>query len=93
MTIVFKTFQGNGSDHLQTKHKIKTYQRTTMESNTKGIILTVPFNKRQTYADHGFAHTAASHWHNLLKYNGLAEDVGTFKKLLITHYFKLAQNS
>ena len=92
MTIVFKTLQGNGPGYLQTKLKTKTYQRTIRRSTAKGITLNAPFNKRKTYGDHGFTDTAASHWKNLPEYIRLAWDIRTFKRVLKTHYFRLAQN-
>ena len=72
LTIVFKTLQGNGPGYLQTKLKTKTYQRTTRRSTAKGITLNAPFNKRKTYGDCGFTHTAAAHWNNLPGYIRLA---------------------
>ena len=86
MTVVFKTLQGNGPHYLQTNLKIKTFQRTNRRSNTKDIILTVPFNKRKTYAVYGSTHTAASHWNNLPECIRLDENVRTFMKLLKTHW-------
>ena len=47
-----------GPGYLQTKLKTKTYQGNTRRSTTKGITLLASFNKRKTYGDHGFTHTA-----------------------------------
>ena len=88
LAIVFKTLQGNGPGYLQTKLKTKTYQRTTRRSTATDIALNVPFNKRKTYGDHGFTHTAASYWNNLPEYIRLAGDIRTFKRLLKTHHFR-----
>ena len=93
MTLVFKTLQGNGPGYLQTKLKTKTYQRTTRRSTAKGITLNAPFNKRKTYGDSGFTYTAESHWNNIPEYIRLAGDIRTFKRLLKTHYFRLAHNT
>ena len=93
LTIVFKTLQGNGPGYLQAKLITKMYQRTTRRSTAKGITLNAPFNKRKTYGDHGFTHTASSHWNKLPEYIRLAGDIRTFKRLLKTHYFKLAYNT
>ena len=71
----------------------KTYLRTTRRSIAKCETLNVPFNKRKTYGDHGFTHTAASDWNNLLEYIRLAANIRTFKKLLKTHYFRWAHNT
>ena len=92
-TIVFKTLQGNGLGYLQTKLNTRTYQRTTRRSIAKGITFKAPFNKRKTYGDCGFTYTAASHWKKLPEYTRLAGDISTFKRLLKTHYFKLAYNT
>ena len=93
LTIVFKTLQGNEPDYLQTKLNNKTFQRTTRRSTATGITSNAPFNERKTYGDHGFTHTAASHWNKLSEYIRLAGDISTFKRLLKTHYFKLAYNT
>ena len=94
MTIVFKTLQGNGPGYLQTKLKTKTYQRTTRRPTAKGFTLNALFNKKKkTYGDHGFTHTAASHWNNLPEYIRLMRDIRTFKTLLKTHYFRLTDNT
>ena len=87
LTTVFKTLQGNGPGYLQAKLMAKTYQRTTRRSTAKGITLHTPFNKRETYDDHGFRHAAASHWNNLPEYIRLAGDISTFNRLA-KHYFK-----
>ena len=93
LPIVFKTLQGNGPGYLQTKLNTKTYQRTTSRSTAKGITLEAPFNKRKTYGDYGFPHTAALHWNEVPEYIRLAGDISTFKRLLKTHYLKLAHNT
>ena len=80
MAIVFKTLQRNEPDYLQTKHKTKTYQRTTRRSTVKGTTLNAPFNNRTTYDDHGFTHIAASHWNNLPGNIRLAGDIRTYKE-------------
>ena len=67
-----------------------TYQRTTRRSTTKGITLKAPFNKKQTQGDCGFTYTAATHRNRLPEYIRQCEDIGTFKRQLKTHYFKLA---
>ena len=90
LTIVFKTLQGNGPSYLQTKLNTMTYQRTTRRLTTKGITLKAPFNKKKTQGDPGFTYTAATHWNRLPEYIRQCEDIGTFKRLLKTHYFKLA---
>ena len=90
LTIVFKTLQGNGPIYLQTKLNIMTYHRTTRRWTTKGITLKAPFNKKKTQGDCGFTYTAATHWNKLPEYIRQTEDISTFKKLLKTHYFKLA---
>ena len=93
LTIVFKTLQGNGPSYLQTKLYIITYWRTTRRSTTKGITLKAPFNKKKTYGDHGFTYTATSHWNMLPEYIKQTGDISTLKRLLKTHYFKLAYNT
>ena len=82
-------------DQTTFKQKLinKTYQRTTRRSTVKGISLNVPFNKRKTYGDNGFTHTATSHWDKLPEYIRLAGDISTFKRLLKAYYFKLAYNT
>ena len=89
-TIVFKTLQGNGPTYLQTKLNTMKYHRTTRRLTAKGITLKAPFNKKKTQGNHGFIYTAATHWNKLLEYIRQAEDISTFKRLLKTHYFKLA---
>ena len=93
LTIVFKTLQRNGPGYLQTKLNTKTYQRTTRRLTAKGMTLKAPFNNKKTYGDQGFTHTVASHWNKLPEYIRLTGDVSTFKRLLKTHYFKLAHNT
>ena len=90
LTIVFKTLQGNGPSYLQRKLKSMTYHRTTRISTTKDITLKVPFNKKKTWGDHGFSHTAATHWNKLPEYIRQTEDISIFRRLLKTHYFRLA---
>ena len=90
LTIVFKTLQGNAPSYLQTKLNTMTYHRTTRRSTAKGITLKVPFNKKKTQGDRGFTYTAATHWNKLPEYIRQTEDISTFKRLLKTHYFKLA---
>ena len=74
------------------KQKLNTmiYQRTTRGLTTKGITLKAPFNKKKTQGDPGFTYTAATHWNRLPEYIRQSEDISTFKRLLKTHYFKLA---
>ena len=79
LTIVLKTLQGNGPVYLQTKLKIKTYQKTTRRPTAKDITLNTPFNMWKTYGDHGFIHTAASHWNSLPEYIRLAGDITTLR--------------
>ena len=93
LTIVFKTLQGNGPGCLQAELMTKTYQRSTRRSTAKGITLNAPFHKRKTYVDHGFTLIAASHRNKLPEYIRLAGDISTFKRLLKTHYLKLAHNN
>ena len=57
---------------------------------TKGITLEVPFNKKTTKGDCGFSHATAIHWNKLPEYIRQTEDISTFRKLLKTHYFRLA---
>ena len=90
LTIVFKTLQGNSPSYFQTKLNTMTYQRTTRRLTTKGITIKAPFNKKKTQCDHGFTYTAATHWNKLPEYITKTEDISTFKRLLETHYFKLA---
>ena len=90
LTIVFKTLQGNGQRYLQTKLNTMTYHRTTRRSTTKGITLKAPFNKKKTQGDCGLTYTAATHWNKLPEYIRQTEDISIFKRLLKTHYFKLA---
>ena len=93
LTIVFKTLQGNGPSYLQTKLNTITYWRTTRRSTAKGITLKAPFNKQKTYGDRGFTYTAASHWNMLPEYIRQTGDISTFKRVLKTHYFKLAYST
>ena len=90
LTIVFKTLLGNGPSYLQTKLNTMTYHRTTRRSTTKGITWKAPFNKKKTQGDRGFTYTAVTHWNKLPEYIRQTEDISTFKRLLKTHYFKLA---
>ena len=93
LTIEFKTLQGNGPSYLQTKLNTMTYQRTTRRLTTKGITLKAPFNKKKTYGDCRFTYTAATHWNMLPQYIRQTKDISTFKRMLKTHYFKLAYNT
>ena len=67
-----------------------TYHRTTRRLTTKGITLKVPFNKKKTQGDRGFSHIAAIHWNKLPEYIRQTEDISIFRRLLKTHYFRLA---
>ena len=93
LTMVFKTQRGNRLSYLQAKLNTKTYQRTTRRSTARGITLNAPFNKRKSYGDHGFTYIAASYWNILPVLIRLAQDISTFKRLLKTHFFKLAYNT
>ena len=90
LTIVFKTLQGNGPSYLQSKLNTMTYHRTTRKLTTRDITLKVPFNKKKTQGDCGFSHTAAIHWNKLPDYIRQTEDISIFRRLLKTHYFRLA---
>ena len=90
LTIVFQTLQGNGPSYLWRKLNSMTYHRTTRRSTTKGITLEVPFNKKKTQGDCGFSYTAATHWNKLPEYIRQTEDISIFRRLLKTHYFRLA---
>ena len=90
LTIVLKTLQGNGPSYLQRKLNSMTYHGTTRRLTTKGITLKVPFNKKKTQGDCGFSHTAATHWNKLPEYIRPTEDISIFRRLLKTHYFRLA---
>ena len=81
LTIVFKTLQGNGPSYLPRKLNSMTYHRTTRRLTTKGITLKVPFNKKKTQGDHGFSHTAATHWNKLPEYIRQTEDISIFTLL------------
>ena len=79
-----------------------TYKQNLRLNQTKGppgnqqqktLTFNVPFNKRKTYDDHGLAHTAAPHGENLPKHIRTSGEITTFRKLLKTHYFKLANNT
>ena len=90
LTIVFNTLQGNGPSYLQTKLNTMTYQRTTRRLTTKAITLKAPFNKMKLRVITGFTYTAATHRNKLPEYIKQTENISTFKRLLKTHYFKLA---
>ena len=72
------------------KLKSMTCHRTTRILTTKGITLKVPFNIRKTQGDRGFSHTAATHWNKLPEYIRQTKDISIFRRLLKTHYFRLA---
>ena len=66
--------------------------RATRRSTAKGITLNAPFKKRKTYGNHGFTHTAASHWNSLPEYSRLARDIRT-KETAQRDFFRLAHNT
>ena len=92
MTIVFKTLNEGKPQYLADKLSFKTLDITTRYSASNSKQLDTPFNSKRTQGDRGFSFTGPNYWNQLPNYIKEAENLGKFKKLLKTHFFRLSFN-
>ena len=92
MTIVYKTSNENEPQYLVDKFSFKTLDMTNRHKTSNIKQLEVPFNRKRTQGDRGFSFTGPSYWNHLPNYIKEAENLGKFKKLLKTQFFRLSFN-
>ena len=92
MTVVYKTLNENEPQYLADKLSFKTLDLTTRYNILNSKQLEVPFNRKRIQGGRGFSFTGPSYWNHLPNYIKEAENLGKFKKLLKTHFFRLSFN-
>ena len=79
------------SEYLQQKLILRNPIQNT-QSAIESDLLYIPYNKRKTWADHGFSTAGPKLWNSLPCELQTAPTVSGFKKLLKTYLFKTCYN-
>ena len=91
LLLVYRCMKYQAPEYLQQK-LILRYPVWKTHSATEINLLHIPYNKRQTLADHGFSSAGPKLWNSLPCELQTAPTVSGFKKLLKTYLFKTCYN-
>ena len=88
---VYRCIKGQAPEYLQQKLLLRNPAQLTY-SATECDFLQISYNRRKTLADHGFSSAGPRLWNSLPLELQTVPSVSNFKKLLISHLFKICYN-